>query len=25
LKKYDINPNQVDESVDIEAGEDQNI
>jgi len=25
LKKYDINPNQVDESVDIEAGDEQNI
>lgn len=25
LRKYDINPNQVDESVDIEAGEDQNL
>ncbi len=24
LKKYDINPNQIDESVDIEAGEDEN-
>ena len=24
LRKYDVNPNQVDESVDIEAGEDQN-
>jgi 4-hydroxythreonine-4-phosphate dehydrogenase len=25
LKKYEINPNQVDESVDIEAGEEQNL